>query len=268
MAATQPTSNSLFGTVNACIAELPDELRAHVGTAAALKGKLCAQQRERRITTTIPALDDLLLGGLPTGNIIELIGRRSSGRLSILLSSISSATAGGQAASLIDLGGQLDPRSAAEFGIELNRLLWVRPQKLDDALAAAYTLVETGFALIALDLGLPPLKGRVQTAIWVRLRRIVEAHRTVVLVGSPYRVTGCAATVVVAAQWGRGNWTGKPGTPRLLRGLRTRLTATKLRGRRFQKPTTVFFTSPEAAFAREETPSSSEQWRESHVQTV
>ncbi|MCP4900260.1 MAG: hypothetical protein GY906_25085 [bacterium] len=270
MAALQTAQTTETAGINSCIAalqtEFPAELRSRISSATILRGQLRAHRREPRITTTIPELDNLLQGGLPSGAVIELVGRRSCGRLSILLASLCAVTASGKVASLIDLGDQLDPRSAADFGIELDRLLWLRPQKLDDALAAAYILVETGFSLLALDLGLPPLRGRVSAATWVRLRRVAEIHRAVLLVGSPYRVTGCAATTIVSSQRGRGSWAGKTGTPRLLRGLATHLMADKLQGHRPQRTTTVFFTSPDAAFAApSSTPRLRDTGRESHA---
>ncbi len=270
MAAPQSAQNSKAGNISHCIAslcaELPSELRARVSNATTLQGQLQAQRSEQCIATTIPALDRLLAGGLPSGAVIELVGRRSSGRLSILLSSLCAVTTNGKVASLIDLGGQLDPRSAADFGVELDRLLWLRPRQLDDALAAAYILVETGFPLLAIDLGLPPLRGRASTAAWVRLRRVVELHRAVLLVGSPYRITGCAATTIVSSRRGRGSWIGKQGTPRLLRGLATQLMAVKLRGQQPQKTAAVFFTSSNAALADpSNAPCPQDTRRESHV---
>ena len=78
-------------------------------------------------------------------------------------------TGAGEAAALVDQGGQLDPQTAVGIGVDLERLLWLRPQNLGDSLAAAELLVHTGFPLVALDLGLPPVRGRAPLAAWLRL---------------------------------------------------------------------------------------------------
>ena len=111
------------------------------------------------IATTVPGLDRLLSGGLPRGGLVELSGRRSSGRFSIGLAALASATSSGEAAALVDLGGHLDPQSAEAAGADLTRLLWVRPARLKEAVASTEMLLATGFPLVVADLGLAPLRG-------------------------------------------------------------------------------------------------------------
>src|ERR1700720_4092261 len=108
---------------------------------------------------TFPALDELLGGGLPRGKLVEMIGARSSGRLSIVLAAIAAATAAGEAAALIDLGDGLDPEAAVALGADLRRLLWLRPGTLKQALAGAEILLGGGFPMVVLDLGNPPIRG-------------------------------------------------------------------------------------------------------------
>jgi len=171
-------------------ATLPDEVRRAVRRASEL-----ARDRlhEAPVATSVDALDELLDGGLPRGALVELVGRGSCGRFSTLLAALQQVTDTGEAAALIDQGSQLDPQAAAAVGIDLHCLLWLRPERLDDSLAAAEMLVATGFALVALDLGLPPVRGRAPLAAWLRLARNAATHQAVVLVGSPYRLSGCAA---------------------------------------------------------------------------
>jgi hypothetical protein len=193
-------------------------------------------------------LDCLLGGGLARGNLVELTGRGSCGRFATLLAALKMVTDTGEVAAFVDQGEQLDPQSAAQVGIDLERMLWLRPQTLPDALAAAEMLVHTGFPLVALDLGLPPVRGRAQLAAWLRLARSSATHRAVVLVGSPYHLSGCAATAVVTAGRGRGRWTGTVGAPRLLHGLEAWLEVVRRRGQRPHETTSTAFTLPEAAF--------------------
>jgi hypothetical protein len=184
--------------------------------------------RRDPIPTRVPALDRLLSGGLPRGTLVELSGRRSSGRFSIGISALAAATSCGEAAALVDLGGHLDPQAAEAAGVELTRLLWVRPEKLKDAVASAEMLLATGFPLVVVDLGLPPVRGRfVPDAAWVRLERAARSREAALLVLAPYRVSGIAAGAVVSAGAARGIWKGSGRAPRLLGGLAARLTLEK-----------------------------------------
>src|SRR5258708_6823123 len=91
-----------------------------------------------------PTLDELLAGGLPRGQLVEMIGVRSSGRFSTVLTVLAAATLAGEAAALVDLGDGLDPQAAAALGVDLRRLLWLRPTTLKQALAGAEILIGGG----------------------------------------------------------------------------------------------------------------------------
>lgn len=77
-------------------------------------------------STGFGALDVLLSGGIPRGQITELVGQASSGRTSVTFAMLAEATARGEVAAYIDASDSLDPRSAQRAGIALQRLLWVR----------------------------------------------------------------------------------------------------------------------------------------------
>jgi hypothetical protein len=78
------------------------------------------------IPTGFAALDALLGGGVPRGQITELVGRASSGRTSVVFSLLAEATTRGEIAAYIDATDCFDPESAQKAGIALQRLLWVR----------------------------------------------------------------------------------------------------------------------------------------------
>ena len=184
--------------------------------------------RRDPIPTRVPALDRLLSGGLPRGVLVELSGRRSSGRFSIGISALAAMTSCGEAAALVDLGGHLDPQAAEAAGVALARLLWVRPEKLKDAVASAEMLLATGFPLVVVDLGLAPVRGRfVPDAAWVRLERAARSRGAALLLLAPYRVSGIAAGVVICAGAARGVWKGTGVAPRLLDGVSSRLALEK-----------------------------------------
>ena len=178
-----------------------------------------------RIPTQVPALDRLLAGGLPRGGLVELTGRRSSGRFSIGISALAAATSCGEAAALVDLGGHLDPQTAETAGVDLTRLLWVRPEKLKGAVASAEMLLATGFSLVVVDLGLPPVRGRfVPDAAWMRLARAARSRKSALLLLTPYRVSGVASDAAVSAGSAHAAWSGGGRAPRLLDGVDARLT--------------------------------------------
>lgn len=170
----------------------------------------------------LDAIDRLLDGGLPRGRLTELVGRRSSARFSIVLAALASATGSGEAAALVDRGGHFDPNAALAAGVELERILWTRPRRVKDALAAAEMLLAAGFPLVALDLGLPPLRGAAPESAWVRLSRAAELERAALLLSTPYRLSGFAAGTVVRAGVGAPLWeSGGAASPRLLGGAST-----------------------------------------------
>ena len=177
---------------------------------------------------TLPALDAVFSGGLPDRRLIELVGRRSAGRFSIALASLACATARGDDAALVDLGDHLDPQAAEAAGVDLSRLLWVRPRRVKDALAATEILVSTGFRLVLAEMGLAPRGGRfVPDAAWVRLQRTAQTQGSTLLLLSPYRMSGIAAEAVVSAGSPRPIWRGSGHAPRLLAGISSRVTLEK-----------------------------------------
>lgn len=84
-----------------------------------------AQQAPRLHPIGNARLDSILGGDLPLGSVCELTGPDGSGRSSLTLSPLASASKEG-ACAYLDVGDALSPQSAAAAGIELANLLWVR----------------------------------------------------------------------------------------------------------------------------------------------
>lgn len=210
---------------------LPPELRS----ARVLSGRELAEERRRRpreayLPTASAAFDRLLAGGLERGTMAEVVGSRSSGRFAFALSALAAVTGTGEAAALIDLGDGFDPQGAAAAGVDLERLLWVRPRRMKDVLASAEVILTTGMPLVVLDLGMPPLAGgRGAEAAWLRLARTARTQRTALLVSSPYRVSGTAAQVVLELRQRRTRWHGGREGMRLLAGCESALELRKSR---------------------------------------
>jgi len=148
------------------------------------------------------ALDVQLHGGVPRGQVSELIGPRSSGRTSLLCQMLAAATRRGELVALIDALDMFDVESAAEAGIELDRLLWIRgfvvpnpglcrdlnQRAMVQAIRAFTLVLQAGqFGLVAFDAGEAPADAirRLPFTTWLRLQRMVEGTQTTcLLVGS------------------------------------------------------------------------------------
>lgn len=217
----------------------PAPLREHLRTAREL-GRPSGTALPQPLPTSIVPLDRLLEGGLPRGRLVEIFGRKTSGRFSIVLSTLASATAKAETAAFVDLGDGFDPQAAESAGAALERLLWVRPRRLKEALISAEMLLSTGFPLVVLDLGHPPVPGgRGVEAFWLRLARAAADRNAALLISSPYRVSGTAAAAVVQAAVGRPLWRGGNGrgySSRLLMGCRSSLVLEKIHGQGTSRP--------------------------------
>jgi hypothetical protein len=115
---------------------------------AALESALRVRKLDRTLTTAlaplervdpsallpmdVAALDACLRGGLPRGQLSELAGPRSSGRMTLFLQMVAAATARGEIAAFVDTLDRLDVASASAAGVDLSRLLWIRGQEIRD----------------------------------------------------------------------------------------------------------------------------------------
>ena len=126
----------------------------------------------------IPAVDSLTRGGIPRGNMTEIAGDASSGRTTVLQSLLANVTRQGEYCALIDAHDTFDPGGAAQAGMDLSRLLWIRcGGNAEHALKAADRIVHAGgFGLIVFDLADadPITARRISLASWFRLRHAVE----------------------------------------------------------------------------------------------
>ena len=211
-------------------ASLARSLHPQLGTARDLLERPVEEQRF--FPTTLDSFHRLLPEGLARGEIIEIVGEVSSGRFSLVMTLLSTVTSLGDAAVLIDLGDHFDPQEASHDGVCLERLLWVRPSHLKQALVATETVLNGGFPFVALDLGAPPVPGgRGAQSSWLRLLAAVRSYQASLLIASPYRVSGTAATTVIETRQGRGSWRGDGSPRQLLRRLSSKMTLSKVRRR-------------------------------------
>jgi hypothetical protein len=130
--------------------ELVARLPGTVWRGRAVSGSVDSRDR---LATGFEDLDALLEGGLPRGRLTELVAPVTAGATSLVYRLCLQVTRSALAA-WIDAPDALDPASAAAAGIELERMLWVRPPDLGTALVATELLLNLGgFPLVLLDAG-------------------------------------------------------------------------------------------------------------------
>ncbi len=192
-------------TLAALHAALPADLRHTLRRADQLHA-----ERRHHLATGRSELDRLLGGGFPYGALTEIRGHVGSGRFATVLASLAAATSGGEYAALVDLGDGLDPKLARTTGVDLERVLWIRPRHLREAAAAAEIAITGGFSLVAVDLGLPPVArgGRVDAGIWIRLARTAAREHCALLVATTWPLDSPAAELVLTYSRRRGTWFG------------------------------------------------------------
>jgi hypothetical protein len=233
---------------------------------ARVEALLRERKLDRTLTTAIPArigadqvaafgvsvLDERLRGGVPRGQVSELIGSVSSGRTSLACTWLGAATRRGESVALIDTFDRFDPVTGQASGIELSRLLWIRGQAItktsaaidpawlpgaravdgpgtllertiDRALKALNLVLQSAVCTtVVLDFADVPIAGirRVPHTTWFRLQRIVEGTDIACLLLGPIPLARSAGGVTIetgargaGGASGASSATGATGTP-------------------------------------------------------
>ena len=158
--------------------------------------------------------DKKVAGGLPRGQVSEVVGPASSGRTGLVWAALAAATRRGETVALIDTFDRFDPPTAAACGIVLPRLLWVRGQAvsktavaidpawlpgvravngpgtfvervIDRAIKSLNLVVQSGVCtLVAIDLIDVPAQAlrRLPASTWFRIERAIEGSDTAVVI--------------------------------------------------------------------------------------
>jgi len=206
-------------------------------TLTAAPGAL-APPPERLAPVGCPDLDAALGGGLRRGHLSEITGAASSGRTTVVVQALTAAAARGDAVAIVDACDTFDPASAAARGLDLSRVLWVRPSTrlpstelraggagATDASVAlkAFSLVlqAGGFGLVVLDLAdVPPAAlRRFPWPTWMRIARIIEGSDTAALLVGSARLARSAGGVTIALEASSARWHGAGPRARLFTGV-------------------------------------------------
>ena len=84
------------------------------------------------------------IGGLPRGRIVEIYGPESSGKTTLALHVVAEAQKLGGEAAFIDAEHALDPKYAANLGVDIDSLLVSQPDNGEQALEIAEYLTRSG----------------------------------------------------------------------------------------------------------------------------
>jgi hypothetical protein len=184
-----------------------------------------AEPEDRVAPSGVPAIDVALGGGVRRGQLSEVVGPRSSGRTTVLCRMFAAATARGEVVALVDTSDRFDPASAADAGVDLSRLLWIRERgDAPRALKALNLVIQAGgFGLVVFDLAdvSAPVVRQFPYTTWMRIARVIEGSQTsVVLLGAEHiaRSPG-GATIALDRPLAAGTWSGTGDRARVLSGI-------------------------------------------------
>jgi hypothetical protein len=158
-----------------------------------------------------PAFDVVPTGisgiDIPRGTLTEICGPASSGRTSVVTAALARATRRPEFCALIDASNSFDPETAAEAGVYLPYLLWLRCRSnAEQALKVTDLVVQGGgFGMIVLDLAGVSIRDtrRISLATWFRLRHAVEKTPTaLVVVGDELQARSCSTLQIENRQAG------------------------------------------------------------------
>ncbi len=224
--------------------------RTLAGTLPGLPGE---RDSELTMPVDVAALDARLAGGLPRGQLSEVVGPASSGRTSLVWAWLGAATRRGEHVALVDTFDRFDPASGAACGLELSRLLWVRGQAIsktagtvdpawlpgvrtvqgpgtllertiDRALKALNLILQSGVCTaVTVDLADVPTAtlGRIPASTWLRVQRVIEGSDTACVVLGPGPIARSAGgiTINTGAETARAKWAGAHDRARRLAGI-------------------------------------------------
>lgn len=202
----------------------------------------------KTLSTGFDTLDNLLDGGIPAARLTEVIMYRGEGA-SFLLSLAIAATEANQTIAWIDAGKALDIRGAADAGLDLARVLWVRPANSNEALRATdLILASDGFGVVLADLAgfraskdprslesqrplkdprslesqQPPRRSSPRLAmassLWNRLAKRAEISGSALVICSNRIRAGGAAALGLEVRVVDPNWAGGGKSPSTLEG--------------------------------------------------
>ncbi|MFH1018901.1 MAG: ATPase domain-containing protein [Pseudomonadota bacterium] len=107
-------------------------------------------EKRSSLPTGLASLDLFLAGGWPAGGMTVLSGEKGCGKTELALRAAAEATKADRWVALVSAGETLFPPSFSEHGVDLARLLWVRPKEEIHARWALEQLTRSGLFTLVL----------------------------------------------------------------------------------------------------------------------
>jgi recombination protein RecA len=169
----------------------------------------------QKLNTGLSAIDELTQGGFPRGAISEIVGPDTSGRTTLLYRLIAAATLNQEICAYVDACDTFDPLSAAQAGVILPQLLWIRCRdNLENALKVVDHLLHAGgFGVVALDLCQvsPRDWQRMPISYWHRFRLSLESTNTILAIVDKEPAARSCASLRLELKQAQARWSGSPG---------------------------------------------------------
>lgn len=141
MASKNGSSDGRDATLNKTL----DSLNKRFGDGAIMRLGDAQHLNVETIPTGSLSLDIALgVGGVPRGRVVEIYGPESSGKTTLCQHIIAEAQKRGGICAFIDMEHALDPRYAAQCGVDIDNLYVSQPDTGEQALEIADALIRSG----------------------------------------------------------------------------------------------------------------------------
>lgn len=136
------------------LAEAIARIETRYGTRAVVRGDVARRQDGERRIQTRTALDAVTGGGIRAGEPAALVGPVTAGKMALAHALVAAAQREGGMAAWLDPASSFDPLSAQRAGVDLGRVVVVRPRDAAELLLAGSAVLRSeGFRLAVVDLG-------------------------------------------------------------------------------------------------------------------
>jgi recombination protein RecA len=130
---------------DAALSKTLDNLNKRFGDGAIMRLGDAQHLNVETIPTGSLSLDIALgVGGVPRGRVVEIYGPESSGKTTLCQHIIAEAQKRGGICAFIDMEHALDPRYAAQCGVDIDNLYVSQPDTGEQALEIADALIRSG----------------------------------------------------------------------------------------------------------------------------
>ena len=137
----------------AALAEAISSLDVRFGARTVTAVTAAAERAEQRRSFTDTSFDRIS-GGIGPGEVVALTGEGTCGKVTLALRAVAGAQRDGGMAMWVDPARSFDALAAQRSGVDLARVVVVRPRSRDEILLAAGAgLRGDGFRMVVVDLG-------------------------------------------------------------------------------------------------------------------